>query len=257
MLFSVWDGCPLHTLIGDAFYDTEPVCRELVELWSIQPIFTRHTPRRTDHARRRGAKIVVVDGKPECPKCGPMTFVKREGFYTAQTRIANHKSRGAIVADVKSARTRWKCLCGLFPDVSLYAKDNYRDHTYWPRDDESKRGLQRRALELYRNGIESTFARVKQRGIGTRDGRCLWARDSGIRFLLGAEQLLHTARRVAHETGAYQLLHDEYLELGLNLSGEPPTRDRMREVAQRRPPDLKTDWPRPGRAAHTRLQDAA
>jgi hypothetical protein len=256
MLFSLWDDCPLHTLIGDAFYDTEPVCRTLVERWSIQPIFTRHTPRREERILRSGARIVVVDGKPECPKCGPMTFVKREGFYTAETRIANHKPRDAIVADVKKARTRWKCLCGLFPDVSLYAKDNYRDHTYWPRD-ESKRGLQRRALELYRNGVESTFARIKQRGIGTRDGRCLWVGDSGIRILFGAEQLLHTARRVAHETGVYQLLHDEYLELGLNLSGEPPTRARMREVAQRRPPDLKTDWPRPGRAAHTRLQDAA
>jgi hypothetical protein len=186
-----------------------------------------------------------------------MTFVRREGFYTAEMRLAGGKPRGAIVAGVKTARTRWTCMCGLFPDVSLYAKDNYRDHTYWPRDDESNVGLQRRALELYRNGIESTFARVKQRGIGTRDGRCLWARDSGIRFLFGAEQLLHTARRVAHETGAYQLLHDEYLELGLNLSGEPPTRARMREVAQRRPPDLLWEWPGPSRAGRSRLQDAA
>jgi hypothetical protein len=223
-LFSLWPDCPLHTLIGDGLYDKEPVCRELVELWSIQPIFSRRTPRVTMATLRGGSTVVVVDGKPECPRCGPMKFVRREGWYTADKRIANRKPRGEIVASIKTARTRWRCLCGLYSDVSLYARDNYRDHTFWPRDDEHNFGLERRAYELYRNGVESNFGRVKQRGIGTRDGRCLWARDSGIAVLFGAEQLLHTARRVAHETGAYHLLHDEYLELGLNLSGEPPTR---------------------------------
>ena len=256
-LFSRWPGCPLGTLIGDAFYDTEPVCRELVERWSIQPIFTRHTPRTTVRTLRGGSTVTVIDGRPQCPTCGPMKFVRREGFYTADARNADGKSRGEIVADIKKARTRWECRCGLYRDVSLYAKDNYRDHTFWPRDDESKFGFQRRAYELYRNGVESTFARVKQRGIGTRDGRCLWARDSGIAVLLGSEQLLHTGRRVAHESGAYHFLHDEYLELGLNLSGEPPSRAQMHTVAQRRPPDLKWEWPTPGRAARSHLQNAA
>jgi hypothetical protein len=256
-LFALWPDCPLHTLIGDAFYDKEPVCRELVEFWSIQPIFARHTPRRIWVTLRGGSRVLVIDGRPECPKCGPMQFLRREGFYTAQQRIADGKPRNQIVADVKQARTRWRCRCGLYRDVSLWAKDNYRDHTFWPRDDEHKLGFQRRAYELYRNLVESNFGRVKQRGIGTLDGRCLWARDAGIRLLFAAEHLLHTARRVAHETGAYSLLHDEYLELGLNRSGEPPSRARMREVAQRRPPDLRWEWPKPGRVTGGRLENAA
>lgn len=258
MLSSQWPDCPLGTVIGDALYDKERVCRELVERWSIQPIFTRRTERETESKLRGGSTVIVIDGQPQCPKCGPMQFVRREGFYTAELRIAEGKRRGEIVADVKKARTRWQCRCGLYRDVSLYAKDNYRDHTFWPRDDASNLGFHRRAYELYRNGVESTFARVKQRGIGTRDGRCLWARDRGIRLLSSAQSnLLHTARRVAHETGAYHLLYDEYLELGLNHSGEPPSRARMQEVASRRPPHLNWEWPEPSRVPRGGMQNAA
>ena len=258
MLRRHWPDCPIHTLIGDAFYDTEPVCRALVEQWSIQPIFTRHKRRQTTQRTKGGGEILLIDGVPQCPRCEEPTFKRREGWHTAKKRLAASKPHGEIVGDVKSARTRWSCRCGFLKDVSLYAWRDPREHTFWPRDRKSGPGIERRAYEIGRNGVESNFAHVKHRGVGTLEGRCLWVRDAGMAFLFGLEQTLQTARRVAHENGDYKLFELEYKALDLHLSGEAPTAARMRELEGRRPSYLRQRWSKPGRAGQGwSEQDAA
>jgi hypothetical protein len=263
-LFRLWPDCPLEALVGDSIYDNEPVCRRLVERWGIQPIFARSKREETKKTKTvkdrdgESREVSFIDGVPDCPDCGPMTAYKREGWPDVERRRQWGIPRGAMALDVKKARTRWRCRCGRFPHVELYAHHDYRDNTYYTRDPESHFGAERRAHELLRNTIESSFARVKSKGMGTRNGRKLSLRDAGMNHLLRIERLLHTARRYVHEkeSGTYHFFHEEYVELGLHQSGTAPTRERMDEVASRRPPWLHLRWPRPGRASGD-LQDAA
>jgi hypothetical protein len=123
VLFRYWPDCPLHTLIGDGAYDTEPTVRTLVEDYSIQPIFTRLTPSTAPGPHG----VTVINGRPRC-RCGPMTYQRREGFLLAEARLREGIPRGQHV-DNKDARVRWVCPRGICPPVSLRYDDNPEDHT--------------------------------------------------------------------------------------------------------------------------------
>jgi hypothetical protein len=256
-LFRLWPDCPLRVLVGDSMYDTEPTCRRLVEEYGIDPVFTRTRAERTERKMKvKGKAFSCVNGVPHCPVCGEMILDKNEGWPNVEKRRRLGIPRGAPGPDLKKARTRWRCTCGRFKHVELYAYHDYRNHTHYTRDLRSRYGAERRAHGLLRNHVESNFARVKGRGIGTRDGRKLSLRDAGISHVFSLEQLFHTVRRYVYETRIYHLFAEEYAELGLHQSGTAPTRERMEEVASRRPPWLRLRWPKPGRA-RGRLRDAA
>jgi hypothetical protein len=259
-LFRYWPNCPMHTLVGDSHYDTEKTCRELERLYSLHPVFIRSKSRETEHTGRRDTHARVIDGQPRC-RCGGMKFRGREGFYTAEQRLRDGRARGVPGPD-DNARVRWICpnnLCGAVSprEVSLWVAENPRDHTWWPRGGDSDHAYDRRALETYRAVVESLFSVAKHNGIGTRDGRALWARDRGITWLFGLHLLGVTARRVAHETGAYELLKDEFLELGFHRKGTTPSEATMREAARRRLPRLQWSWPEPARATDMEDRRAA
>jgi len=149
----------------------------------------------------------------------------------------------------KKARVRWSCPNNLCGEVSLHLRDNPRDHTWWPRTGAGNHTLDRRALEIYRNSVESAFA-----------GRQAWMhRQPAIRapcrpattaprgysdctFSAG------TARRVAHETGVYGFFADEFRELGLHRTGSRVGHDRMRALFGSRPAQFRWLWPTPGRS---------
>jgi hypothetical protein len=255
-LFELWPDCPMDTLVGDAAYDNEETCRICEQRYSLHPVFTRQTSRSASAASRRGREVSVTNGQPSCV-CGPMEFHRREGFYTAERRLADGTRRGAVAPDVKNARIRWRCPHGLCDEVSLWAHASPREHTFWPRvtGTAALRGpaAERRALEIYRNGVESVFAGVKRTGIGTFDGRALWARDTGVAWLLGLHLLLATARRMAHETGDYEFFRDEHREIQLRAGHIPLSQEQADELQGRRPEHLRWDWPAPGRAASSNL----
>jgi hypothetical protein len=243
-LFRLWPECPMHTLIGDGIYDTGPACRTLVEDYSIQPIITRTTPREKPGPR---PGIKVVDGRPYC-RCGRMKFLRREGFYLAEHRLNDGLARGQKV-DNKNARIRWICpspsrLC---PEVSLYFDTDPRDHTWWPRASDERQGARRRALELYRNEIESAYSNVKHNGIGTKDQRCLWARDAGISCLTRLHLLWQATRRLVHENGDYALFAAEYQRLGLHGAGAIPGEDAIAMQFAMRPAHHQWHWSSPAR----------
>lgn len=248
LLFDAWPGCPLETAVLDAGYDTEPLCQELVERYAIQPIVARQNPRQRT-ITTGGRDVEVVDGRPRCA-CGPMRFGRRDGFVDLKRRARLGLERGEALPPgaARKARVRWVCPHGLCRPVDLLAHHDYRDHTYWPRDPASRQGALRRAHELTRNTVESAFSVVKHNGIGTRDHCPLWAQDAGIEWLLALHCALRTARTLAHATGDYQFLHDEYQELGLHAPGHPPGAERFERAESNRPGHLRWRWPDPGRA---------
>ncbi len=250
LLFGAWPECPLETLVLDSGFDTEPCCAELVERWSIQPVAARIGVRRKTHTLRSGRQVEVVNGRPNCVVCGqPMRHLRREGFFTPAKRERLGVARGELPPPDKlnKARVRWVCPSGLCPPVDLFAHMDYRDHTFWPRCPDAVAGAKRQALELARNGIESSFGVVKHNGIGTRENCPLWAQDSGIAWLVAMHCLERTARVVAHVSGDYEFFADEYLELGLHESGHPPSVERLEDAERRRPEHLRWRWPEPNR----------
>jgi hypothetical protein len=249
LLFRVWPDCPLHTLVADAAYDTDPLCRNLVERWAIQPITARASPRRRKQALRDGRTVEIIDGRPRC-KCGPMRFHRREGFLVPRQRQAAGLEHGEAPPPgaVKQARVRWVCPSGLCDAVDLFAHADPSSHTYWPRDPDTRQGAIRRVFELSRNTSESKFSVVKHNGIGTRDNCPLWARDQGIRWLASLHEALSTARTLAHVTGDYRLLAEEYQSLGLHTDKHAPTQSMIEQAEARRPEHLRWRWPAPGRA---------
>ncbi len=246
-LFRQWPACPLHTLVADSTYDTEATCRTLVEDYSIQPIITRLTPRERTIPTRDGRRIKVIDGRPRC-RCGRMRFHRREGFYLAEHRLRDGIARGEKM-DNSKARTRWRCPSGLCPEVSLYFDQDPPGHTWWPRAPDSNPGAVRRALELYRNDIESTFANVKHHGIGTRDQRCLWARDSGVQRLTRLHLSWQAARRLVHETGSYDFFAAEHRRLRLDGTGDIPTQTEIAKEFEARQNRHRWRWPPPSRSS--------
>ena len=246
-LFELWPDCPMHTIVADGIFDDDPTTRELETHWSLHPLFTRNHARTTTTEDRRKRQTRVVDGQPHC-SCGPMRYVRREGFYTHEHRARDGRRRGVIAPDVKTARVRWRCPTGRCGERSTYASENPRDHTWWPRRGAGNISLDARAYLLYRNFVESSFAVTKGQGIGTMDNPALWARDRETDMLIGLHNMLTSAQRLVHENGDVQLINAEYEALGLNHRGRPPTRQDFADAMASRPPHLRWAWPTPARA---------
>jgi Transposase DDE domain len=256
LLFELWPECPMEALVGDGAYDTREVCQTLEERNSLHPVFSPRSTRERVEELRRDRTVPVVNGQPSCP-CGPMKFRGREGFYELEKRLRDGKARGVMAPGVKDARIRWACPNKLHDEVSLKFRNDPTGNTYLPRGGDSRAAYHRRALEIYRNQIESVFSGVKRACIGTDDARTLWVRDNGIEWLLGSYLLLHTAKRLAHENGDYGLFHDEFQELGLDSAGDPPSMELIAALRARRPERLRWQWPKPGRANVRRDRHAA
>ena len=190
-----------------------------------------------------------------------MLFRHREGGPFAQSsrdkRRAAGLTSGERDADYYDARIRWACPTGLCPEVTTWAHEHPDLYTFWPHGGESKPALARAAQLEYRSGIESLFAGLKLNGLGTLHMRPLWARDAEAEFLLGFHMLLITARRVAHETGAYNTLLGEYRQLGLDRGGHIPDRSIVDSLHRQRPAELQWDWPGRRRAGNLLLPQAA
>jgi hypothetical protein len=130
------------------------------------------------------------------------------------------------------------------------------DHSWWPREGDSDHAYAWRALETRRSAVESLYSVLKHCGVGVHDGRALWARDAGINWLLGLHLLGRSAKRLAHETGAYAVFEQEYRALGLHQPGATPDDDLMVALTKRRPPHLQWSWPAPARAGWSQRRAA-
>jgi len=254
-LFRLWPDCPLETIIGDGVLDNAWVCGELEARWSIHPMFTRRTSKRRTVTARGGDTYTTIDGQPIC-SCGTeMKFRCREGFFSREQRAAAGIPRGAMAPNTKDARIRWKCpsckterpIYVLKPVGNDWPNANH--NLYYPIRGAGKHSLRRKALLLYRNIVESTFAVMKATGVGNEQP-AQWAQDHGIVHLIGMYFTLRTARRLAHENGSYAILEAEHTSLGLATNtSNPPSLQRMLELRDARPAHLRWAWPPPQRLA--------
>jgi hypothetical protein len=211
ILFEMWPNCPLETLAGDSLYDgDEAFSFELVFDWGIQPVFVQHGKwsRKLDHHG--------TNGVPRCP-CGAMKRKDTDNFYTAARRQREGIQRGERAPRL-DARIRWVCPNGLptHRGTTTRPADNARLYTFYPRGGEHELAYQRAAMLLRRNAVESVFSSLGEMGLAGKDHeRPGWAGDVEVAWLLSCGFLYLTARRLAHETGAYEAARREAEELGL------------------------------------------
>jgi hypothetical protein len=254
-LFRLWPDCPLEIIIGDGVLDNAWVCGELEARWSIHPMFTRRTSKRRTVVVRGGGTYTTNDGQLIC-SCGTaMTFRGREGFFSYKQRETAGIPRGAMAPNTKEARIRWKCTSCSAKGTTYALKQvghdwpNANHHLYYPIHGAGGSSLLRKALLLYRNIVESTFAVMKATGVGNEQP-AQWAKDHGIVHLIGMYFTLRTARRLAHENGSYAILAAEHATLGLATNtSNPPSLQRMLELRDERPAHLRWAWPPPQRLA--------
>src|SRR5436305_13390769 len=103
VFFEAWPDAPVESIVGDSAYDhSEELARELVLNWGVHPVFVRWGTVSTEN------KWAETEGRPECPKHGPMDFWKREGFITAAVRKTAGVPRGVAIKGI-NPRIRWRC----------------------------------------------------------------------------------------------------------------------------------------------------
>lgn len=209
LLFRLWPQCPLETLVGDGLYHNDiDFLRELIFTWGVQPCFPDNSG-----AYRKDLEHLATKGVPECA-CGDLMKLKDvDPLLTAKSRAKKGIPRGQ--GSPTGARLRWQCPNGLCGPSYTRPFDDPRLYSYLPRAGDHPRAALRSALLLRRNAVESYFARLHSLGLGGKGQRPAWAKDQEMDWLLGSGIVSLTARRLAHETGLYDLAEAEARRLRL------------------------------------------
>jgi hypothetical protein len=210
-LFKLWPDCPLHTLVGDSLFDhSKEFNHHLVFDLGIQPIFVKHGSysQSLDH--------VGTDGVPRCSRSGCegglMKLIDTSQFLTAAARAKQGIPRGETAG--LQGHLRWLCeTCKA--RTNTYPIKDPRLYTWYPRTGDHRRATLRRVYGVRQNAAESINASLKNFGLGgTAQDRPDWAGDVEMCWLLAGGLYAITARRFAHETGAYEAALLEATELG-------------------------------------------
>lgn len=212
-IFEIWPECPMGALVGDGLFDhSKSLAHELVFKWGIQPVFPA-----SDRGYDKDLPYSDTEGVPVC-SCGKLMKLKdTDGFYTAERRAREGIQRGEETS-VK-ARLRWGCAagkggCGASADTRPHT--DARLYTFYPRQGDHVRATERKVLMWRRNAVESVFATLKNLGIGRDKFECpKWARDLTMEWLIAVGMLGLVARRLIHDTDAYDRALAEATDLGL------------------------------------------
>jgi hypothetical protein len=214
-IFEIWPDCPMGTLVGDGlFNNSKTLGHELVFNWGIQPVFPtsqRGYGKELPHSETEGVPVC------RCGKGKLMKMKDTDGFYTAERRARDGIPRGEETS-VK-ARIRWECAggkggCGEKAETRPHT--DARLYTFYPRRGDHVRATERRVLMWRRNAVESVFATLKNLGIGRDKFECpKWAKDLTMEWLVAVGMLGLVARRLIHDTDAYDRALAEATNLGL------------------------------------------
>lgn len=221
LLYMHWPQCPIEYLVGDRGFDVPgELHRDLEECYGIHLV----TPWKSNGSDGQLGDL----GTPYCHCTGegkPMTLKQSDNFIDAAKRRAAGIEPGVRIYDPKKLRRhRWFCSnCGTKGPDTYFHKDPRR-HCYLPREGEHAWRVNLRiAMLLRRNAGESLFALIKHRGVAGRGVNVpRWVRsDNHVRWLTGTCLLGLTLRRLVHENGSYQDVHQEAVDASLvKLTGK-------------------------------------
>lgn len=207
-LYELRPEFPMEYLVGDGLYTTpHDLMGHLYFKYGIHGCFPRRekaTP---------GNPWAKTGGVPTC-KHGMMQFEKEGEIWGPAKRKVHGLRPGAYPKETRP-RLRWKCPRGTCEGTSTFLPDDWHLNTYLHQQGSHRRAASRAALLSRRNIIESIFAQLKHAGPGSRwPGRARWADDDGMRWLTSLALLTMTAKRLAHESGAYLRAFQEARRLG-------------------------------------------
>lgn len=206
-LYELRPNFPMEYLVGDGHYSMPfDLTGELYFKYGIHGCFpVLNKP--SDN------KWAETNGIPEC-KHGLMKFEK-EGEVWGSAKRRKYGMAPGVYPKQTRPRFRWKCRNGKCRSVETIMPNDWNLNTYLHHGGGHKRAAMRAALTTRRNIIESLFSQLKHSGPGSKwPGRARWANDDGMRWLTSLALLTMTAKRLAHESGAYAEAFEEARELG-------------------------------------------
>jgi hypothetical protein len=226
LVYRYWEDWTPEVLIGDAHFDTEPVCQMLEERYGIHPVFPRNGTVGAQYPWH------ASEGTPTCSAHGDMKLIQSEGLSILQSACSSVWRRAS-----PKAAFRWRCVDANCPTrARTMFKDNPRLYTFYPRRGEHRARIARReALMLRRNVGEAGFASLKGKGIGLRSQDIprwvktdIWVKtDMEMCWLCGGTLLGMTLRRLTHEFDLYAPAHAEAERHGF-LAPTDPDRHSLR-----------------------------
>lgn len=199
---------PMEVIVGDGHFTIpHDMTGEIYLKYGVHTCFPRRKGDSTDNPWSG------TDGVPEC-RHGLMQFEKEGEIWGAAKRRKHGLAPGTYPKQNRP-RLRWRCRKGKCPSTETIMAQDWHLNTYLHHGGTHKRAALRAALLARRNIIESIFAQLKHLGPGSRwPGRARWADDDGMRWLLSLALVTMTAKRLAHESGAYYRAFEEARQLG-------------------------------------------
>lgn len=202
LLFEYWPDCPAETIVADALYDQEELCKICELNYGIHPVFRQKPSNATADKNLSGRESELVagfagTGRAVCRRCGdPMDYVganvpKRRGLEPGDDTPEN------------DFRLRFNCSdCDKTPGLKMNTR--WRALTYYPHHGhgQPKKFAKRLALFGRRNAAESLFSALKTgKKLGTVGADRGRLRDHGtvnalvdLSFCLGTSLMLAEQR---------------------------------------------------------------
>lgn len=247
LIFWLWPDWPLEVLSGDSEYDTaERESEKLETVWCAHPAFHKRGEWSSeyDHAETGGVPVCGQAGH------GHMKLNWSQNWLSGASGRAMRREQGipdGVPIEAYDWFHRWYCeKCfkknGRKDEVATYPQPHpvtnpghvgsWRVHTYLPFEGGHRRVGLRLAMGARRNSSESLNAMLQSWGVGL-SGRAgpFWVnRTAEMHWLVGGALFGNTARRLAHESGAYQESLDYAIRKRWLQPPQPEPKDLLLDV---------------------------
>ena len=218
-LYILRPSFPMEYLVGDGLYgNSREFVGDLYSRYGVHMVFPVHGSMSKQTARTH-------EGVPVCNH-GMMNLDKTGEVWGSTKRRHEGLKPGALPPEGKGSRPRLRWICpkkegAICAPRNTYLPDDWHLNTYLPHAGSSEKAALRSVLLSRRNNSESLFSQIKHSGPGSEwPGRSRWADDDGMRMGLSLALMQITARRVVHESGAYDRALEETDAAGYLTSTE-------------------------------------
>ncbi len=230
-LYRLRPDFPMRVLIGDGLYaNSRELAETLYARYGVHHCFAEH---QIVDEKLPWAK---TGGTPTCCGGRPMKLHKYDDVWDQRRRRSqNPPLRPGAYAPSNNLRMRWVCPNGRCQNQTTYAKRDWRLYAYLPRRGSHPNVALRYALLDRRNSVESLFALTKHLGPGSGwPSRMRFGGDIEAKWIVSLALMLHTARRLVHQSGQYTCALADARSLGLVDDSAPPQANGNPTAAQER-----------------------